>query len=127
MASLPETKNPELRLGIRLLWQWADSRMSGSKKNKFITMILAKSRKRGINIAYSVQYFKQMDIRIRTVTDFVAIPRLNSKETICRLFVYTNPTWVLQRVFTFRTAPIFELYDTKEEVEDFGFSQPEEI
>jgi hypothetical protein len=50
-----------------------DSRASGSKKNKFITPILAKSRKRGIQIAYTVQYFKQIDIRIRTVTDFICI------------------------------------------------------
>jgi hypothetical protein len=96
--------------------------MSGSKKNKFITPILAKSRKRGVNIAYTVQYFKSLDIRIRTVTDFICIPRMNEKETRCTLMVYSNPSMQLQRVFKFRTAPIFELYNTNEEVAKLDFA-----
>lgn len=103
------------------LWTWADSRMSGSKKNKFITPILAKSRKRGIHIAYTLQYFKSIDIRIRMVTDFVCIPRLNDKETICWLYVYTNPSMILQKIFKFKTQPIHDLYDTSEEIEDLTF------
>lgn len=102
------------------LWTWADSRMSGSKKNKFLTYILSKSRKRGINISYTVQYFKQIDIRIRAVTDFIAVPRLNDKETICKLFIY-DQSGMLHKTFKFRTAPIFQLYDTKEEVQELDF------
>lgn len=101
-----------------LLWTWADSRVSGSKKNKFITMVLAKSRKRGINIGYTAQYFRSVDVRIRTVTDFLAVPTLNNKETICKLMIYSNPSMRPQRVFKFRTYPLFQLYDTKEEIED---------
>ena len=103
------------------LWTWADSRVSGSARNKFVTMILAKSRKRDIHMAYSVQYFKSIDIRIRTVTDFVCLPKMNEKETVCRLFVYSNPSMVLQRVFKFKAQPIFDLYDTKEEVSGLDF------
>lgn len=98
------------------LWVWADSRKSGSKSNKFITPILALSRKRGINICYTVQYFKQIDVRIRTVTDFIVMPRLNESESVCRAFVYASPAMELQRVFKFKTAPIFDLYDTREEI-----------
>jgi len=128
LKKLPYTyvKSPEDILNMRdgfagldELWTWADSRISSSKKNKFITLVLAKSRKRGINICYSVQYFKSVDIRIRTVTDFLVLPRLNEKETVCSAFVYTNHGMQLQRVFKFKTAPIFDLYDTKEEVEEF--------
>lgn len=107
------------------LWQWADSRMSGSHKNKFITAILGKSRKRGINITYTAQYFKSIDIRIRTVTDFIAIPSLNASESICRVSVYSMPEMSLQQVFKFRTAPIFPLYDTKEEVKQLHYEKPE--
>lgn len=103
------------------LWTWADSRASGSKKNKFITPILSKSRKRGVHLGYTCQYFKSIDIRIRTVTDFVCMPKMNEKESICRLFIYSNPSMVLQRVFKFRAAPIFELYDTNEEVTELAF------
>ena len=49
------------------------------------------------------------------------MPKLNEKETICTLPVYTNHSYQLQRVFKFRTEPIFNLYDTKEEIQEFGF------
>lgn len=94
--------------------------MSGSKRNKFLTYVLAKSRKRGINITYTCQYFKSIDIRIRAVTDFIAVPRLNDKETICKLFIY-DQSGMLHKTFKFRTAPIFQLYDTKEEVQELDF------
>lgn len=108
---------------IRQLWTWCDSRLSGSHKNKFVTMVLAKSRKRDIHIAYTTQYFKAVDIRIRTVTDFVAIPQLNSKETLCTLKIYSNPAMVLQQVYRFRTQPLWSLYDTHEEVEELDIQE----
>lgn len=103
------------------LWTWVDSRVSGSKKNKFITMVLAKSRKRGIDIGYTAQYFKSIDVRIRSVTDFIALPKLNDKETICTLPVYSNPSFKLQKIFKFRAGQIFKLYDTNEEIEELTF------
>ena len=113
-----------IRVIKKLTWvsyDHKDSRVSGSKKNKFITPILAKSRKRGIHLGYTCQYFKSIDIRIRTVTDFVCLPKMNEKETVCRLFVYSNPSMVLQRIFKFKSQPIYELYDTNEEVEELAF------
>lgn len=102
------------------LWTWADSRLSGSKKNKFITPILAKSRKRGIHIGYTTQYFKQVDIRIRMVTDFIAVPKINNEGTKCYLYVYQHPAMNLMKVYKFPTAQIYPLYDTKEEVVEFN-------
>jgi hypothetical protein len=81
-------------------------------------MVLAKSRKRGINIAYTTQYFRAVDVRIRTVTDMVAIPQLNSKETKCQLTIYANPSMSRLEKFRFLTHPIWDLYDTNEEVEE---------
>ena len=101
------------------MWTWADSRLSGSKKNKFLTLVLAKSRKRGIHIGYTAQYFKSIDIRIRNVTDFLAFPQLNAPETFCRLYVYSNPSMQMVKLYRFKTAEIFPLYDTSEEVEEF--------
>ena len=85
-------------------------------------MVLAKSRKRDLDIVYTTQSFRQIDIRIRNVSDFVAMPRLNESETVCRVMVYSNPSLQLKRVYKFRTKEIFDLYDTKEEVKalDFG-------
>lgn len=66
--------------------------------------------------------FRSIDIRIRAVTDFIAFPRLNEKETICKLYVY-DQAGTLHKTFKFRTAPIFNLYDTKEEVQDLSFDE----
>ena len=103
------------------LWLWADARMSGTKKNKFTTMVLSKSRKKNINIAYTAQYWKSVDIRIRSVTDFVCFPYLNEKETICRLEIFTARGMHPQRFFKFKTEPIFSLYNTNEEVKSLDF------
>lgn len=62
-------------------------------------------------------------MRIRTVTDFLAIPSLNSKESIATLSIYSNPAGVLQQRYRFRTAPIFNLYDTREEVEELDIAE----
>lgn len=103
------------------LWLYADSRLSASKKNKFVTMVLAKSRKRSINIGFTTQSFGQVDKRIRTVTDFVCLPKLNNSETVCKLAVYSNPSMSLMRTFRFKTQAIFNMYDTEEEISELIF------
>lgn len=105
------------------LWTWADSRASGSKKNKFITPILAKSRKRGIHIGYTTQYFKQIDVRIRMVTDFIGIPVISKDMKRCVLNIYTNYSGKLMKTYKFNTEDVFSLYDTNEEVVDFEFDE----
>lgn len=107
------------------LWMSCDSRMSATKKNKFITSILGKSRKRGIHIGYTTQNFHQMDKRIRDVTDFIAFPQLNKDESICRLEVFTLPQMTPMQSYKFRTAPLFKMYDTNEEVEPFESEEDE--
>lgn len=99
------------------IWSWLDSRVPIAKRNRVVSGILLKSRKRGIDIAYTTQSFHQVDRRIRSITDFLAVPFLNVNETICRIQVYTYPAISPVRQFKFPTAPIFELYSTNEEIE----------
>ena len=96
-------------------WSWIDCRCSGAKKNKLISSILLKSRKRDVHIAYTLQGFHQIDKRVRTITDFVAIPMLSPNEKFCRLAIY-NQAKQLIKMYKFKTAPVFKFYDTKEEV-----------
>jgi len=98
------------------LWLWLDSRVSGSRKNRFISAILIKSRKRDVQIAFTAQGLHQIDKRIRTILDFVAVPMLDKNETICKLPIYTYPYGTLVKIYKFPTAPFFKLYDTKEEI-----------
>ena len=98
------------------LWLWIDSRASQSRKNKIISSILLKSRKRNVNFSYTTQSFMQVDKRIRNVTDFVATPMLSPDERWCRIMFFSYPSYSKARIVKFRTAPVFELYDTREEI-----------
>jgi len=104
------------------LWSWLDSRLSSSKRNQTVNAILLKSRKRGINIGFTAQHFSQIDKRVRNITDFIAIPQLNANETECRLRVHQSTTGQLIRMYRFKTAPVFRMYSTNEEVKDLSWS-----
>ncbi len=109
------------------LWTWVDARQSGKKKNKFITLVLAKSRKRGLDIAYTTQRFYNIDIRVRQVTDLIVIPQMSSSGKFCTVRVYDNPiTPQPVKLLKFFTFPIFKLYDTTEEVDEFNYEDEEE-
>ncbi len=99
------------------LWFWCDSRASMKKKNQVIGNFLLTSRKRNVNFAYTTQTFGQVDVRIRRVTDFIALPQLTVNEDICRLMIFSYPSLNFIRMYKFRTQPIFELYDTKEVID----------
>jgi hypothetical protein len=99
------------------LWHWLDSRASMSKKNSVIGNFLLTSRKRGVNFAFTAQSFGQIDIRIRRVCDFLALPQMNANETVCRLIIFTYPSLTPIRTYKFRTAPIFDLYNTNEVID----------
>ena len=62
-------------------------------------------------------------MRKQLETDFVAIPQLNSHESICQLRIYSNPAMLLQQTYRFKTAPIFNLYDTHEEVDELDIEE----
>jgi len=99
------------------LWLWLDSRASRKKVNIVVSSILAKSRKRGIHIAYTTQSFRQIDIRIRNITDFFGIPKLSPDEKYCTFHMVSNPGYERIRSFRFPTHPFFNLYDTSEEID----------
>jgi len=42
---------------------------------------------------------------------------MNPREDVCRVMVFTNPSLQPVKQYKFFTAPIFELYDTSEEIE----------
>ncbi len=106
------------------LWTWVDARQSGKKKNKFITLVLAKSRKRGLDIAYTTQRFYNIDIRVRQVTDLIVIPQMSSSGNFCTVRVYENPmTAEPVKVMKFYARAIYPLYDTNEEVDEFDFDE----
>jgi len=99
------------------LWLWIDARASTSKKNKVVSSILLKSRKRDIHFSYTTQSFSQVDKRVRNITDFIAVPMLSPRENWCRLLIMTNPSHSIVKTIKFRTENVFKMYDTTEEIE----------
>lgn len=99
------------------IMKYADSRRSSSNTNKLITMILSASRKRNIDICYTAQYFKSMDIRIRAVTDLHAVPTINDAG-VCSLEIFDSDFRTFIERKRFPAQAIFPLYNTREEVND---------
>ena len=100
------------------VWLWGlDSRCSQRKVNRIMGNILARSRKRKLTYGFTVQTMSQLDKRLAKVLDFIAYPILNRTETICKLVV-CDITRKPLKVFRFRTAPIFKMYKTDEEVSE---------
>lgn len=98
------------------LWLWMDARMSATKRNKAIAQILLKSRKRDISIGFTTQAFRQVDVRMRHITDYLVMPELISKNKWCILRFFENPPMRPVLIKKFPTAPVFGMYDTKEEI-----------
>jgi len=92
---------------------------SRSLKNRIIFNILRKSRKRNYSLVFTAQVLNTVDSRIRKILDFVAYPILNPRKTVCKLLIFNGPKpTILLRTIYFRTAPIFRMYKTEEEVSE---------
>ncbi|MEM1544341.1 MAG: zonular occludens toxin domain-containing protein [Candidatus Methanomethylicia archaeon] len=99
------------------LWIWLDSRATATKKNRFTSMILLKSRKRDMDVVYTTQSFGQVDKRVRTVTDFIAFPILSRNNNYCQLFIFTNHTFRFMKKLKFYAPAFFNMYNTAEEID----------
>jgi len=104
------------------LWSWLDSRMSGKPSNRTKSIFLLKLRKRGVDVIYSCQMIHTMEKRIRENTEFEAEPILVKNNKVCILNIYSLNTATQKRIkkldtFKFDCPPLWEMYDTEEEIE----------
>lgn len=103
------------------LWLWVDSRATKNEKNRLVSSILLKSRKRGITIAYTTQSIHQVEKRIRDVTDFIGYPLMSIDNSWCRLEIFRGPkasiaTRINPPVY-FLCEPVYAMFNTYEEVQ----------
>jgi hypothetical protein len=106
-------------IGLDELWLICDSRMSRTKKNRFVSNILSKSRKRGITYVSTAQVADSIEGRIRKVLDFTFYPMLNRDDSVIKLLVFRggyvkNQNYM--KTLYYKTELIKMLYDTNEEV-----------
>jgi len=107
------------------LWLWIDSRIAVSKRNRVVSTILLQSRKKDVHFAYTTQSFSQVDSRIRRCTDFIAVPMLTPREDWCRLVIMTYPAMERVKIYKFPTAPVFNMYNTREVVKQIDYDDEE--
>jgi hypothetical protein len=102
------------------MWRIADSRLSLKSRNRFVSDILGRSRKRHLHYIFTTQIVEQLDKRIRKVMDFTAYPMLNLDKTICKVSFFRTgfpKESNFMKVSYFKTPVIFECYNTDEEVD----------
>lgn len=102
------------------LWLMADARTSRATKNRIVSNILAKSRKRSLTIAYTAQVISSIDNRIRTITDFLSYPIMSPEEAVVKAVIFrgskaNNGSYM--KTLYFQTKLFFEMYSTEEEIE----------
>lgn len=116
-------------------WKWVDARVSMSKRNKFWSRWSVITRKRNIDVDYTEQSSKQIDKRIRKVTNYLAKPfqkeidwemtmatkykHLVYKYTVCPV-VPLQHTGVRPFKYQIVNKPYFSMYDTYEEPKDLS-------
>jgi len=103
-------------LGLDELWAWLDSRVSGSKKNRILGHFLLTSRKRNCHVLYTTQHFKQVDRRVRNITDLFVFPTFDNQSNMLTLEILSQFDPNFRKKFTINAEPLFRLYDTNEEI-----------
>lgn len=126
----------DLDLGIDELHIFLDSRSSTSRGNKYLSYFVLQTRKRGVELKGTTQFYDQIDRRLRKVCDYI---------TKCSAFIKTengmipvtpvmaskgltqeqsDNLWIFNHTFNqegkeikkeiFKAKPFFNMYDTKQ-------------
>lgn len=101
------------------LWLICDARTSRATKNRIVSNILSKSRKRGLTIAFTAQVMSSIDTRVRKICDFLSYPILNPDETIVKAAIFRGGkarTGSYMKTIYFLAPVIMSCYDTNFEV-----------
>ncbi len=116
-------------------WKWVDARVSMSKRNKFWSEWSVITRKRNIDVDYTEQSTKQIDKRIRKITNYLAKPSQDSIDWEATIenkykhlvYLYTivkvaplQNTGVNPFKYAIVNKPYFSIYDTYEEPKELS-------
>jgi len=77
---------------------WFDSRASGKKRNVIFSYFINQSSKNDIDIYYTTQFSRQVEIRMRLNTEIVV-------ESVARVVLYQTPTSKPQILENYRQKP----------------------
>ena len=102
------------------MWLMADARTSRATRNRIVSNILAKSRKRSLTIAFTAQVISSVDNRIRKIVDFLSYPIMSPNEDFVKALIFrgskANNGSFMKQIY-FKTELFYQMYDTNEEIE----------
>lgn len=108
-----------IRFGVLLgddFWSWLDARCSTTLKNKYVSKVMLKSRKRGFDCYYTTQHEMLIDWRIQAITDIYMNPLFVNEN--CEIVTsYTRHGQLINK-FKFVPKEVWDLFDTREEPDD---------
>ena len=121
-------------LFIDELRRYADSRMSPSQKNRFVSNLVADLGKQKVDFLYSDQNAMAVDNRIRGTIDYVLAPVIDPWSGWCKVYVfdslesyqgffhpfipgepYTRPIYI----YAFFGPTYYNMFDTEQKIEDY--------
>ena len=98
------------------IYVYVDSRASGSTKNKLMSYFFNQTRKTGVDLYYSTQFFSQVDKRLRFNTERFIIPKCfkDKNKNIFIVVEICNRDLKILAKWIVKAKCIFNLYDTDE-------------
>lgn len=108
-------------------WLWLFSRTSMTKLNQELLKIIMLNRKRGVNIYYTAQLSRSVDVLLKEVTNYFVYPSIrpchyvgeNEKEVFFRLCFYSRDLYGRTSELSLLKKPLEYyggFYDTNEEI-----------
>jgi hypothetical protein len=137
----------DIDLGIDEMHIFLDSRSSTTKASKYLSYFILQTRKRGVELKGTTQFYNQIDKRLRNVCDYITkcqgfIKRDNGWELVTPIMAsrglsteQAENLWIFNATFNqegkeikkeiFKAKNFFDKYDTKQII-DFSQSIPTE-
>lgn len=90
-----------------------DSRRSGSKKNLAISYFILQTRKRDVKLAFTTQYWHQVDKRLRDATEIIVECTFDKQHERVNIMMTSRNTGAT-RYRHYNAIPLYGMYDTTE-------------
>lgn len=126
-----------VRNGVLLLdevWMWCHARTSASKINQEMMKIILMNRKRNVNIIYTTQLKRTVDIILKEVTNYVSYPKMipgfiDGEKHFFISYVSANLEGkiVKKSVVPYPIEVVGSWFNTKEEVKRPGSQEPDPL
>jgi len=100
------------------IYIYIDARASMTRANKIWSYFFNQTRKRGVDLYYSTQFFSQVDKRLRFNTEMFIIPKVVKKDGKQYIVInmYTRELKLIRR-YMFKAETYFNMYDTNEVID----------